>query len=289
MSKLFDKLKNEQYKVPFLAAIIIGLITHVVVIVNKLPNGDSMTNFYFDQNMITSGRWFLTVTCGLSSYYDLNLVNGLLAIFFLAIAVVYVTRFFEMKSKAAMILTAAVMMTFPAVAATMSYMYTVDGYMIGLLLAVLAAYLCRKYKFGFIYGAFALAFSLGTYQAYVGITILLCIFELMLGISENEEIKALWNRAWKYLVMGISGGALYYGILKLLLLIEKKELSDYQGLNEMGQIAISDIPSKLSAIYYDFAAFSLRGHIFVNNAFSLIAMILVIAGCVLSVCVIIVS
>lgn len=289
MNKLFEKLKTEQYKVPFFAAIIFGLITHAVVIVNKLPNGDSMTNFYFDQNMVTSGRWFLTVVCGISSYYDLNLVNGLLAVFFLAISTVFVTRFFEMKNKSSMILTAAVMMTFPAVAATMSYMYTVDGYMIGLLLAIVAAYVTRKYKWGFVGGAFALAFSLGTYQAYVGVTVLLCIFDLMLGIVENEEIKKLWNRGWKYLVMGISGGALYYGILKLCLFFEKKELSDYQGLNEMGQIAVSDIPSKLYSIYYDFASFSLRGHIFVNNIFSLIAMILIIAGCILSVCVIIVS
>ena len=68
MEKLVAKLKEEQYKVPFVAALVIGLITHMTMIVNKYPNGDSMTNFYFDQNMVTSGRWFLTVTCGLSSF-----------------------------------------------------------------------------------------------------------------------------------------------------------------------------------------------------------------------------
>ena len=67
-------------------------------------------------------------------------------VIFIAICAVYVTRFFEVKKKSSMILIPAVMATFPAVAATMSYMYTVDGYMLGLLLAILAAYISRKYN-----------------------------------------------------------------------------------------------------------------------------------------------
>ena len=136
MEKLIAKLKNDKYKIPFIAAVAIGLITHMTMIVNKFPNGDSMTNFYFDQNMVTSGRWFLVAACGISSFYDLNFVNGILAILFLAVTAVYVTRFFDVQKKAAMILIPAVMVTFPAVAATMAYMYTVDGYMLGLLLSV---------------------------------------------------------------------------------------------------------------------------------------------------------
>ena len=79
MEKLIAKLKEEQYKTPFVSAFVIGLITHLFMIVNKFPNVDSMTNFYFDQNMVTSGRWFLMIACGFSSFYDLNFVNGLLA------------------------------------------------------------------------------------------------------------------------------------------------------------------------------------------------------------------
>ena len=91
MEKLINKLKEEQYKIPFMSGLVIGLITHMFMIVNKFPNGDSMTNFYFDQNMVTSGRWFLTIACGISSFYDLNFVNGLLAIIFLSISAVFIT------------------------------------------------------------------------------------------------------------------------------------------------------------------------------------------------------
>lgn len=283
MEKLIAKLKNDKYKIPFIAAVAIGLITHMTMIVNKFPNGDSMTNFYFDQNMVTSGRWFLVAACGISSFYDLNFVNGILAILFLAVTAVYVTRFFDVQKKAAMILIPAVMVTFPAVAATMAYMYTVDGYMLGLLLSVLAAYLCKKYKFGWIYGAIALAFSLGTYQAYLAVTILLVIFDLIMGIIENEKIKDLWIKGIKYLGMGVGGGALYYGILRLCLLLQHKELDTYQGINEMGKISISELPSMIYDIYYDYGAFALRSRIFVNNVISMIAVVILIAACIISV------
>lgn len=285
MEKLIAKLKTDKYKFPFMAAIIIGLITHMTMIVNKFPNGDAMTNFYFDQNMVTSGRWFLVCACGISSFYDLNFVNGLLAIVFLAVTSVYVTRFFDVQKKAAMILIPAVMVTFPAFAATMAYMYTVDGYMLGLLLAVLAAYLCKKYKLGYIYGAIALAFSIGTYQAYLAVTILLVMFDLMIGALDNEKISDLWKKGIRYLVMGVAGGALYYVILRICLILQNKELDTYQGINEMGKISIKSLPSIIYEIYYDFAAFAFRGEIFVNNIISMVVMVIVILICLISVCV----
>ena len=282
MEKLITKLKEEQYRVPFTAAFVIGLITHLFMLVNKFPNVDSMTNFYFDQNMVTSGRWFLTFACGISSYYDLNFVNGLLAIIFISICAVYVTRFFDVKRKASLILIPAIMATFPAVAATMSYMYTVDGYMLGLLMAILAAYTARKHKFGFIAGAVLLAFSMGTYQAYVSVTILLCIFDIMLSIIEEKEIYDIWNKGFKYFIMGIAGGALYYGILKICLLVQHKELDTYQGLNEMGKIGILDIPKRIGHIYYDFFAFLFRGRIFVTNLFTMIIMCVILSSAIVA-------
>ena len=267
MEKLIAKLKEEQYKTPFVSAFVIGLITHLFMIVNKFPNVDSMTNFYFDQNMVTSGRWFLMIACGFSSFYDLNFVNGLLAIILISICSVYVTRFFDVKKKSSYILIPAIMATFPAVAATMSYMYTIDGYMLGLLMAILAAYICRKHKFGFIAGSILLAFSMGTYQAYVSVTILLCLFDIALDILDDKDLYDTWTKGFKYLIMGLAGGALYFGILKICLALEHKELDTYQGINEMGKIGLSSRPERLGKVYYDFGAFALRGRIFVNNIY----------------------
>jgi len=40
-------------------------------LLSDIPNHDGLSSMYFDQNMITSGRWFLSVACGFSSYFTI--------------------------------------------------------------------------------------------------------------------------------------------------------------------------------------------------------------------------
>lgn len=269
IGKLWGTVKKKEYLYPFLAAVIVGFLTHMFLFVNKLPNADAMTSFYFDQNMVTSGRWFLTVVCGISSYYDLNWGIGVLSVFYLAIAAVFVSEFFEVKSLTARVCIGALLVTFPAVTATFAYLYTADGYMLAFLLAVLAAYFTKKYKFGFIGGAVCLALSIGSYQAYLAVTVLLCLFSLISMCLNNASFKEIWAKIWRYLVMGIGGGIIYYIALKVCLAVQGKVLDSYQGINEMGKISLETLPGMLFDAYYDFAAFAIKGNIFINNGFSL--------------------
>ena len=52
------KLKRE-WKLAFLAAFFLGLMIHLPAMLSDIPNHDGLSSMYFDQNMITSGRWFL--------------------------------------------------------------------------------------------------------------------------------------------------------------------------------------------------------------------------------------
>ena len=272
--RLWTTVKKKEYAVPFWSAVIVGLLTHMFLFTNKLPNADAMTSFYFDQNMVTSGRWFLTVVCGISSYYDLNWIIGILSVLYLAIAAVFISEFFEVKTLSARGCIGALLVTFPALTATFAYLYTADGYMLALLLAVLAAYFTKKYKWGFIGGAVCLACSIGSYQAYLAVTVLLCLFSLIGMCLENKPFKELWSRAWRYLVMGLGGGVLYYVALKVCLSVQGKELDTYQGINEMGKISLQTLPGMIYDAYFDFAAFALKGNIFINNGFSLVCVVL---------------
>ncbi len=274
--KSWNKIKKKEYMYPFFAAVIVGFLTHMYMFVNKFPNADAMTNFYFDQNMVTSGRWFLTVVCGISSYYDLNWVIGVLSIFYLAISAVFISEFFEVKTYTARVCIGALLVTFPAVTATFAYLYTADGYMLAFLLAVLAAYFTKKYKFGFIAGAVCLALSIGSYQAYLAVTVLLCLLSLVIMCLKNVSIKETWSKAWRYLAMGVGGGALYYVALKICLAVQGKELDTYQGIDEMGRLSLQTLPGMIYDAYYDFAAFTLKGNVLINNGFSLVCVVLLI-------------
>ncbi len=274
LRKIWNAINKKQYAYPFLTAIVAGLLTHFPVLVNKLPNSDAMANFYSDQNMITSGRWFLGVVCGISSFYDLNWIIGVLSVFYLAVAAVILCEFFDVKSMVNRMLIAMLLVTFPAVCATFAYMYTMDGYMLGVILALLAALVAKKYKWGFAAGAVCLGFSLGIYQAYLAMTILLCVFDMMNDCLNHKTVKELWSKGWRYLVMGMGGGAFYYICLKILLAIQGKELDTYQGINQMGRINLQQLPDTLFQVIKDFAAFALKGNIFINNGFSFAAVVL---------------
>lgn len=272
--RLWNTVKKKEYVFPFMSAVVFGFLTHMFMFTNKLPNADAMTSFYFDQNMVTSGRWFLTVVCGISSYYDLNWVIGFLSILYMAVTAVFVSEFFEVKTLTVRVCIGALLVTFPALTATFAYLYTADGYMLAFLLAVLAAYLTKKYKWGFAIGAVCLALSIGSYQAYLAATVLLCLFDMIRMCFTNESIQKIWSRGWRYFVMGVSGGVLYYIILKVCLSVQGKELDTYQGINSMGTISLQTLPGMFVDAYYDFAAFALKGNIFITNGFSLVCVVL---------------
>ena len=281
----FDKKKILQpnIMIPFLTTIVVGLLVHFPVMIGNLPNADAMTNFYFDQNMVTSGRWFLTIACGFSSYYDLKWLIGILSVLFLAVAAVLLTKLFGIKDYVAMGLTGALLVAFPAVAATFAYMYTADGYFMAFALSVLAVLLTKKYKkIGWLFGALALCFSMGTYQAYLAATILLCLFDLILMCMENRNIKETLLQGVRYLAMGALGGILYYVVLKICLAAQGKVLDTYQGINNMGKISLSTLPGMIFDAYKDFAGFLRSGKIFILNGFSYAALILLFGIAILS-------
>lgn len=75
---------------------------------------------------------------------------------------------------------------FPALASTFAYVFTMDGYMLALFLAVLAVLFTAKYPRGYLTGAVCLAFSMGIYQAYLPFTILLCVYKILLFFMEEK-------------------------------------------------------------------------------------------------------
>lgn len=261
-------------KTAFFSAVLIGLFTHMPVIIRDIPNHDGLDSIYFDQNMITSGRWFLTVACGISSYFSLPWVIGLLGIIFLGVTSVLLCEFMEVKHHGSVVLISGILCTFPALCATFAYIYTLDGYMLAILLAVLAPFLVKQYKYGFIAGGIALAFSLGIYQSYLPFAMLLSIYGIIILCLDGKTIKEKLRGMLNYLYMGIIGASLYYIILRVLLLIQGKELASYQGISQMGTAKKAGLWEIILNLYRDFFAFTLQSNILFNNIWSTIAICL---------------
>ena len=284
---LFQIIKGKvkrQWILAFCSTVTVGLLVHMPVMLSDIPNHDGLASMYFDQNMITSGRWFLTVACGFSSYYTLPWLIGLLGLLYLGLASVALTELLEVDRGWAIALNGGLLAAFPALASTFAYVFTLDGYMLAVLLAVLAVLLTKKYRRGFLPGAVCLALSLGIYQAYLAFAMILSLFAVLMLFAEEGKVSEKVRGALRYLYMGALGSGLYYIMLRLLLLIQGKELASYQGINEMTSgTAGRGLWEVIGGLYRDFAAFTLKGNVLYQNWISFGALcLLVLASAILA-------
>ncbi len=181
---LYGKIRRE-WRYAFLTCFLTGMLVHMPVLLSDIPNHDGLDSMYFDQNMITSGRWFLSVACGFSSYYTIPWVIGILGLVFLSIAAAALCELLEVRKPWAVMACSALLAVFPALASTFAYVYTLDGYMLALMLAVLAVLFTKRFGMGFLPGAFCLAFSMGIYQGYLPFAMILSIFAVLALLAEN--------------------------------------------------------------------------------------------------------
>ncbi|MCM1103119.1 MAG: glucosyltransferase domain-containing protein [Clostridium sp.] len=259
-NRWIEKWKNleRQYKVAFFAALLIGLFTHMYMIVNKLPNHDYIYNIHSDQFEwpLSLGRWFLQIITGVSSYFILPWINGVLAILYASVSAALVVAVLEIKNSIPVILCSALLVTYPAFADTMGYMFTADGFLFALLLVSLGVWFWHRKKgaVGIVGLALCLAFAVGIYQAYLSFAIMLILIRLILDMMENRyENKALLLRGGSALFGGALGMILYYVGLLIVMRMNHTQFADYMGMDT----ASAPGPHRMiSALKKDTAAFA---------------------------------
>lgn len=262
---------RKEWKTAFWTVFILGIMIHFPVIAGDFPNHDGLASMYFDQNMITSGRWFLMIACGISSYFSLPWVIGLFSLFFLGLGAAALVEFLEIRSEPGVILLSGLLVSFPALASTYAYIFTADGYMLALCLVFWAVMLTKRYEWGFLPGGVCLALSMGTYQSYLSFAILLSIYGCLMAVFSEASAGRKVKNILHYLYMGLIGVGLYYVILQILLKVQGKVLDTYQGINGMTGGGGLSLMKKLQNIYQDFLAFTGNGNVLYNNMISLAA------------------
>lgn len=256
-----------QWKACFWSAMLVGLIAHVYKLTNWLPNWDSLVFRYDSQNMLKLGRWFLIVAAAPSSYYDLPWLAGLMALVFYGLSAVCICQMFGVQKKITAALIGAAMISFPHVTSVLMYNYVADAYALACLLATLAALLMTRKKPRYLVSAVLIALSVGIYQAYLTLTVMLLLCHLIMGVFEkSEDWKRFCHKVLRLLLTGLLGMALYYGVLTLLLQITDTSLLEYQGLNNTVSLSSINLRGSLYIVkesFFDyFFDFSNGIHVF---------------------------
>lgn len=281
--QIMNKMKKSvlpQWRVCFIWALVMGLCAHLYKITNWLPNWDSLVFRYDPQNMLAMGRWFLPVACAPSSFYDLPFVAGFLAILFHGLGAVCICKMFGVKKNVTAALIGALVATFPAVTSVMMYNYVADGYALAFLFSCMAAMLLTKEKPCYSGAVVLIALSVGIYQAYITVTIMLLLLSLIFDvIYKKTALKTLLLKAVKLLVSGALGMALYYLVMTILLKITGTTLLAYQGMDSAVSLSGIDIAGALYTIKESFVGyfFDFSKGVYVFGILNIIVLVLTVA------------
>ena len=242
---LLDYLKNmkRSWKIAFCSTFFLGLLVHMYKFTNTLLNHDSVFSYYTDLNIIGSGRWFLSTACGITSYFDLPWIIGIVSLVLLGLTAVLVVDIFAVENPVLILLTGGILAAFPGVTQTFFFEFTADGYMLAVFLSAFAVWLTRiemnKHTI-YTYARWALAavclcLSCGIYQAHVSFGMVLALCYLLYELLEKRhDDKICWRWAFQQLVLYAGALAAYYLIWQICMKTQGVQASAYKGISGAG-------------------------------------------------------
>lgn len=238
----------------FLSTVILGLVVHLFAFSNIIPNSDGLSRIFDEQQMTVSGRWFLHYASMLHGYLQAPGLIGGLSLFFLGAAAALIVDSMGIRSTTAAVLCGGFAVAFPSMAYTYLYIFTASAYAFAIFLAVLSVWIVRKKPRLFWLGAIPLACAVGTYQAYFAVAVSLALSCVILDLLRNDrDVKETVVNGFRVLGMLALGAALYYGMMKLFLLVKGVELLSYR---DMDSVSLSD--GIIRAVYEDFIDYFLE-------------------------------
>ena len=134
----------------FCVSMIIGMLTHLYTITNKICNWDDLTCPAGVGGGEWHGRWLQPHVYRLFSIWSIPAINGTMAIVLLAFAACLIISALEIRSAAGAALTGAVLVTFPSVASNMTFMYISELFSLAVLLCAAAVYVTKRFRYGWI-------------------------------------------------------------------------------------------------------------------------------------------
>ena len=177
-------------RLPLLSSLIAGLLAHMYVITNNLPNYDGVRYLFGKGETVGSGRWGLVLVQALIPNFTMPWLPGVVSLLLLAAAACLIVRMFAFKSPLAQILLPALILVFPSQIGNFSFMFVASSYALAFLLVVLAVLAARDLRGWRAWLCFVptLVFALSIYQGYVSIAAGLLLLLLAFGGSAAHDL-----------------------------------------------------------------------------------------------------
>lgn len=241
----------------FVTAFILTLLVHFYIFTHKFINHDDIGGLYSSCEFgLSSGRWLLHRFSTFIGGFSSSWWGGTIGAMFLSLGAVITVHILRTRRYIPALLITLALVAFPTVANTYTYMFCAPQYFFSLAFAALGAWLIRRETLpSMALGSTAIALSMGCYQSYLGYAAALLVLALILDVCRDR-----WDGDWKkcflsclkcagFLVLGL---VLYLIILKLCLKITGTALTDYQGINGMGEMSVAMLLERIGQSYQMF-------------------------------------
>ncbi len=256
---------TQTQKFSSIAVLIMGLMAHGFAMFNRLSVHDNSHCLFSIGATFEVNRWGLGLIYRLQVYttktFSLPWFNGLLSVIFIACAAMVMMKIFDIKSKLVAVIIGGLMVVFPMVTGTFSFMFTAWPYFMGLFFAFLAAYyLTREITFkNLIISVIWLTLTLSLYQAFLGVVITLFLLKMFINVidGKTDSVLEYAKEGGAYLLELGNGLVLWMVIAKIFRTVRHIELETYKGWDEGYNIA--KFPAKLIDALKSFFSFRMEG------------------------------
>ncbi len=230
------------------------MAAHGFMFANKIPNHDDLIHYASIQGAgAESGRFVLAFFWKLFSTLSTPWFNGILGLCFLGAACYFLCDAFDLRTLWQPLALGSLLVTHPAITSMYCYMYQAHLFMLGIWFATLAVWCAAKGNRWWLGVPVCCFLATGVYQANLLLTIALLIALVMQRTLCASDGTQTARQSWGFAV-GCAAGAiiglvLYFAATWAMTHMRGLVLNEYQGINSMGRLEISNIPQKIVTAY----------------------------------------
>lgn len=275
INNFLEKIKDNKQLICYcmIVTFIWGMVAHAYIFLNNPFSHDSLNEF---NGTIYGNDWRIQLGRVLVPAYriitrtaaTLPWLIGVLALFWIGLTVFFVTKLLRVEQNWFVILLAGIFTVNSTVTATAAtYIHDLDCNMFALLMSVMAVYLWRNYKKGFLAGMICVGITLGFYQSFLSVTITLVMIICIIELLNGKVFVDVMSTGLKAVGMIIGGAIIYLLELRFVCFVTGIPLmsGNYNSLDTIFSMSVWEL------VYSIMQAYTLTGDgiLTVNSGYSL--------------------
>lgn len=253
-------------KIALVSSFIIWMFAHLFVFVNDFFIYDSV-RLFDTSNGINNGRFLIGPILELFSGAQIPFITGLFSGIIISFAVMFLCRTLKVKKISYIFLISALVVTFPVLYKSNTFLSSIQVFVMALLASVLAVYFANKDTLvGYLASGIFVIVSLACYQAYMPFAVSLFLLTVLIDALENKRVSVLFKRIAITGMVFVVATILYYISWQLLQDVFNVVPADYRGESvTMSSFFSSDIFTRIIEAYVLGVLMCLKGLFYHGN------------------------